>query len=92
MGTRPLPCTLSLCYSQSAGELIRLLAHLSLNSGLPVGSRVAPALTKLVRLSACVSCVVVSPVPAESGACLPVLPEGQVLMYSDIRVHAGNGG
>ena len=35
----------------AAGELIRLSAHLSLNSGLPAGSRVAPALTKLVRLS-----------------------------------------
>ena len=69
VGTRPLPCTLSLCYAQAAGELIRLSAHLSFNSGLPVGSRVAPEPTKLVRLSACVSCMVVSPVEP------PVTPE-----------------
>ncbi len=41
VGTRPLPCTVSLCYSHAANELIRLSARLSLDFGLPVDSCVA---------------------------------------------------
>jgi hypothetical protein len=42
---------MSLCYFHAAGKLIRLSARLSIDFGFAVGSRVAPAMTKLVRLS-----------------------------------------
>jgi hypothetical protein len=54
----------SLCYSRAAGELIQLSARVSLNFGLPVDSCVVIGGVKLIRLSARLSRMVMSPVRA----------------------------